>query len=438
MNSTEHSYSWKPASIASVRWILFGTVCGLVIGLFGSLFAIAIRFATNLRDAHPQVLFLLPLLGCAIIFCYHRIGSREDKGTNTVISAIRSGEHVPPQMAPLIFLSTVLTHLGGGSAGREGAALQLGGSISDMMGRLFRFHSNERRRVIMCGMSAAFSALFGTPLAAAIFAIEVSTVGLIYDSALVPCAISALTARAVASLFGLGPETYVIEAAPAFTPLTAVLTVALSALCGLLSTFFCVFLHRTEHFVEQRFRNEYLRIVLCAAALIVMTLLVGSQTYNGAGAPVIEMCLEDEAALIPAYAFLLKMLFTAVTLSGGFKGGEIVPSLFVGATFGTLFGRLVAAAAPALAFLPGMSALGTSGTAIWAAVGMGCMFCGVTNCPIASILICFEMFGFAGMPFCFLGAAIAYMTSGHFGLYHSQKILYSKFEPGEIDSPIHD
>lgn len=271
--------------------------------------------------------------------------------------------------------------------------------------------------MIMCGMSAAFSAVFGTPLAAAIFSMEVVSVGIMHYSALVPCVISSLVAHGVAGWFGIAPERFHIQMIPEFTILNASKTALLAVLCAGVSVLFCITLHTSEHLYKKYLKNPYLRIAAGGMLVILLTLLVGSQDYNGAGMPVIERCFENE--FVP-YAFLMKMLFTALTLGAGYKGGEIVPTFFIGATFGCLFGNIAVLS-------PGLCT----------AIGMGAVFCGVTNSPITSLFICFELFGFEGMPYFMLAIAISYMLSGYYGLYRSQKIVYSKYKTEFINRKTH-
>ena len=400
--------------ISAVKWVVFSIISGLVVGTAGTLFSFLMTFVTNARLNHPWLLFLLPIGGVIIVGCYYLLHDQNDTGTNLVISAIHSGDHLPVRMAPLIFISTLITHLCGGSAGREGAALQLGGSIGNGIGRLFRFDEKDKHVMIMCGMSAAFSSLFGTPLAAAIFSMEVVSVGIMHYSALVPCVIASLVAHAIAAMAGIAPETFVIAQIPDFTVLSAIKISALAILCALVSILFCLTLHGAEYLYKRFLKNSYLRIFVGGCIVVVLTLLVGSQTYNGAGMDFIARCMEE--ATVRPEAFLLKTIFTAATLCAGFKGGEIVPSFFTGAAFGCLFGNL----------------LGFSPT-LCTAVGMISVFCGVTNCPITSLLISFELFGYAGVPYFLLSVAFSYMLSGYFGLYHSQKIVYSKFKTNYIN-----
>ena len=397
-----------------VKWLILSIISGLVIGAAGTLFSLLMTFVTNLRLNHPWLLYLLPIGGLIIVGCYHLLHNQNDTGTNLVISAINAGDHLPVRMAPLIFVSTLITHLCGGSAGREGAALQLGGSLGNGIGRLFRLDEKDKHVMIMCGMSAAFSSLFGTPLAAAIFPMEVISVGIMHYSVLLPCVIASLVAHAVATMAGIAPETFVIAQIPDFTVASSVKISVLAILCALLSILFCLTLHSAEHLYKRYIKNPFLRIFVGGCIVIVLTLLVGSQTYNGAGMDFIARCMEE--ATVRPEAFVLKMIFTAATLCAGFKGGEIVPSFFTGAAFGCLFGNL----------------LGFSPT-LCTAVGMISLFCGVTNCPITSLLISFELFGYAGVPYFLLSVAFSYKLSGYFGLYHSQKIMYSKFKTSYIN-----
>lgn len=404
-------------ALVSVKWVIFAILVGTIVGLCGSAFYFGMSYVTALRTAHSWLIFLLPVGGLVIVGLYHLFHDEKDTGTNLVISAIHSGDELPFRMAPLIFVSTLITHLFGGSAGREGAALQMGGSIGNALGRLFRFDEKDKHVMIMCGMSAAFSALFGTPMAAAIFPMEMVSVGVMYYIALVPCVISSLVAHGIAVSFGVSNELFLIGEVPAFGILSSVKISVLAILCALVSILFCVILHQTEHLYKKLFKNPYLRVFAGGCLVVLLTCLVGSQSYNGTGINIIENCINGT---VRPEAFLLKMIFTALTLGAGYKGGEIVPSFFTGAAFGCLFGNL----------------LGFSPT-LCTAVGMTSVFCGVTNSPITSLLISFELFGYDGMPYFLLATAFSYMLSGYFGLYRSQKIVYSKYKTNYINKATH-
>ena len=396
-----------------LKWGIFSVIAGGTVGLVSTFFAYCLERVTDCREQNPWLLLLLPLGGLAIVFLYGFFHNNKDRGTNMVLSTIHAETELPFKMAPLIFVSTLVTHLLGGSAGREGAALQLGGSIGNQLGRWFRMDDMDKRIVVMCGMSAAFSAVFGTPIAASIFAMEVVSVGIMYYAALVPCVISALIAHGIAGYFGAEAEIFLLSQIPEFGVGSAVRISLLAALCALVSILFCILLHGSEYLYKRFLSNPYIRSFVGGAVVILLTLLVGDQRYNGSGIGLIEPSMEGEAA---PEMFLLKMLFTAATLGAGFKGGEIVPSFCIGGTFGCVMGKL-------MGFSPSLCT----------AVGMTAVFCGVTNCPISSLLISFEMFGYEGMPYFLLTIAFSYMLSGYFGLYHSQKIMYSKFKTNYIN-----
>lgn len=398
---------------SSIKWIIFAVLSGIVVGLTSTLFYFCMSVVTLMRAKNPWLLFLLPFGGLLIVGSYRLLHDEKDTGTNLVLSAIHSADELPLRMAPLIFISTLITHLFGGSAGREGAALQLGGSIGNGLGKLFRFDEKDKHIMIMCGMSAAFSALFGTPMAAAIFSMEVVSVGIMYYAALVPCVVSSLVAHGIAVFFGVPQELFLVNNIPDFSVSTAAVISLLAFLCALVSILFCIMLHQSEQLYKRFFKNPYLRVFAGGCFVILLTLLIGNQDYNGAGMNMIEQFMHG--AVRPE-AFLLKMFLTAVTLGAGFKGGEIVPSFFAGAALGCLFGNLTG-------FSP----------VLCTAVGMSAMFCGVTNCPITSLLISFELFGYAGMPYFLLAVAFSYMLSGYYGLYHSQKIVYSKYKANYIN-----
>ena len=404
-------------TITSIKWVIFSMLVGLIVGLCGTAFYKGLYIVTQTRIEHPWLIFLLPFAGLLIVGLYHALKNLNDGGTNLVISAIHSGDELPLRMAPLIFISTLITHLFGGSAGREGAALQMGGSIGNSLGKLFRFDEKDKHIMIMCGMSAAFSSLFGTPMAAAIFSMEMISVGVMHYSALVPCVISSLIANGVASKFDVKNEFFLIDEIPKFNIITAIQISILAALCALLSIVFCILLHKTQDLYKKVFKNQYLRVFAGGCFVLAVTLMVGSQTYNGTGMNIIDNCI---SGTVRPEAFILKMLFTALTLGAGYKGGEIVPSFCTGAAFGCLYGNL----------------FGFSPT-LCTAVGMTSVFCGVTNCPITSLLISFELFGYDGMPYFLLSIAFSYMFSGYFGLYHSQKIVYSKYKTNYINKSTH-
>ena len=407
---------WKNQLTVLVKWILMSLVTGGVVGTIASIFSYAVSWATAFRMAHFWVIFGLPLGGLLIVWLYKKAGEEKNTGTNLVLSVIRSqDEDVPIRVAPLILISTVITHFFGGSSGREGAALQFGASVGGWIGRRLHLNESDEKIIILSGMSAAFAALFGTPMAAAIFPMEVVSVGIMYYSALVPCMFASFTAQYVALLFKVRTlaHPYPVEDVPDFYSFQTLKFLILAIAFALAGVLFCVMLHTCEHKFKEWFANPYLRIVAGAAAVIVLRFLLGTEDYLGLGGGVIQASFKG--AVSPE-KFLLKMVFTCLTLCVGFKGGEIVPSLFIGATLGSAMWALLA--------LP---------PDICAACGMVGVFCAVTNSPISSMLIAFEMFGFTGMPFYCSVVAVSYLVSGYYSLYKEQRIVYSKTENKYVD-----
>ena len=330
----------KEANIFShtfLKWLWISVLIGLVGGLIGSIFYKSIASVTALRESNTWLIWLLPIGGMAIAALY-QITHTKGESTNDIIDSILLGSRVDLLLLPVIFISTVITHLLGGSAGREGAALQIGGSLGYNTGRLLKLDEKEERIAILSGMSAVFSALFGTPVTATVFALEVCSVGIIHYSGLVPCGIAALSAYWVTTIFHIAPTHFVIQQIP--VQLTMVIRVGiLAVLCAVLSVVFCEVMHASAHLAEKTVKNDYLRAFFGGLLLIGLTLLVGSYDYNGGGVNIIAMAIYEGRT--KPFAFLLKMLFTAVTISTGFKGGEIVPTFFIGATFGCLVGPLL-------------------------------------------------------------------------------------------------
>ena len=389
-----------------IKWSALALVIGSVAGAAGTIFSMGVSWATGFRLSHPSMLFFLPVSGLLIVWMYHSFHEEGNRGINMVIDAISSNERVTPATGPLIFFSTILTHLGGGSSGREGAALQLGGSIGNSFGEWFKLDERDKKIAIMCGMSAVFSALFGTPVAAAIFSLEVVSIGVLYYAALVPCVFSSFLAVGIARAAGLEGEHFPVEMIPALDLKAVGLLMLLGILCAAVSILFCVLLHTAEHTYRKCFPDARVRILAGSFLFIALTLLSGTRDYCGSSMGLIESSIEGS---VRYEAFLMKMLFTAVALGAGFKGGEIVPTLCVGAALGCAFGEITG-------FAPSLCA----------ACGMAALFAGVTNCPITSLVIALELFGYEGMEYFSIIIAVAFALSGYYGLYASQKFVYSK------------
>ena len=400
-----------------LRWIIFASVTGVILGLVAAAFNFCLTEAVTLRETNVGIAIFLPIVGLLIVYLYNKFSNAQDKGTNLVLSSINSDEHIPLRMAPLIFISTVLTQMFGGSAGREGAALQIGGSIGNYLGNWFKLDSKDKKVFIMSGMSAAFSAIFGTPVAAAIFSIEVGSVGIMQYSALVPCTISSLVASSIGKSLGCESPNYLIKGITEFNLLTGGKTILLACLCAGISVIFCIMLHSFGKVFKTFSSNPYERVFFGGTVILCITLILGTTRYSGT---VIEVITSAIGGTARNSDFFWKMLFTAITLACGYKGGEIIPSFFVGATFGCVI-------APVL----GLS------SSLGAAIGMVSVFCGVTNCPIASLLIALELFGKAPILYFLLAIAISYMLSGYYSLYKTQIIAVSKYKNEYVDKKTH-
>lgn len=404
---------WLVYLRAMLSWMCAAAITGVVCGVIGTVFHLGVERVTALRAEHGWLVFALPLLGLLIVAIY-KLFRTEGMSTNDVLDEIHFGRGVSLGLLPSIFFSTLLTHLGGGSVGREGAALQMGGAIGFQTGRLLRLDDSNMRTMTIIGMAAFFAALFGTPMAAAVFALEITTVGRVFYAQLFPCLVAALIACRVSALFGVAPTAFALDAPPVGTWM--MLRVGVLAVLGaLLSVVFCEAIHFACAQFEKRLPNPWLRIAVGGGLIAALTLLLGTTDYNGAGMDVIARAVEQGEA--ESAAFALKMLFTALSLGAGFKGGEVVPSFFVGAAFGCVAGPLLG--------LP---------AAFAAAVGLIAVFSGAVNCPLASTFLALELFGGAGVPYFALVCAISFVLSGYSGVYSSQRILYNKVKADYTES----
>ena len=396
----------KAYLITFLKWGLFGLLMGVLGGLLGAGFHHALHFVTHLRGEYNWLIFLLPAAGLLSVGIYTLFRQRSNRGTNQIIDAVLSGEEVSPLVAPTIFLATATTHLFGGSAGREGAALQLGGATASLLSKIFKLDQQDRKILIMSGMSAVFAGLFGTPLTAALFCMEFESVGTLFSPALLPCYIASFTAAKISGLLGVHAEGFLLDTAAAITMGNIWRFLLLAVLVSLAGILMCWVFHKAEHLAQHHVKNPWIRIVIGGLLVMGLTLLVGDHRYNGAG---MDMALGAVAGNANWFDFLMKMLFTAITLAAGFKGGEIVPTFCIGATFGCVIGGLL-----------GLDA------GLCGALGLIGLFCCATNSPFASIVLSIEMFGGSNLHLFALVCVICFVLSGKSGLYSSQIIEFPK------------
>ncbi len=392
-----------------VKWGIFGTWVGGLSGVASAGFLLSLDWAGRTRGTFPWLLFLLPLAGFAIVFAYGRYGNDVAAGNNLLLERIHDPEKsVPFRMAPMILISTVVTHLFGGSAGREGTAVQMGGTLAGLAAAPLRLSKADHSILLMTGVSAGFGSVFGTPLAGAIFGMEVLSVGRMRYNALVPCLMASFVGDLVCRSLGVVHHQYQVVPNPmpmsfAFFGLILVAGACFAAA----SATFTELTHWIQSAGKPFLRSQYVRVGVGSAIVIGLTFAVGTQKYNGLSLPLLERALTlDE---IPSYAFLLKILFTAVTLGVGFKGGEVTPLFVIGATLGHSFGVLTG-----------------QPPVVFAALGFAAVFAGAANTPLACTIMGIELFGASlAVPLAMV-CVLAYILSGHRGIYVSQRIPESK------------
>lgn len=401
------------------RWILFAVLLGGICGLIGTAFDLALELVSHQFGRLPWLIFLLPAAGLIIAWLYHRVGKiTKDNGPDMIIHSVREGRAVSPIVAPLVFAGTLLTQLCGGSSGREGAAIQMGGSVGIFCGKLLRMKEKNVHMLAMCGMAALFSAVFGTPVTSAVFAIEMISVGNIYYVAFFPCLLSSLVSYGIATFLGVVPVVQKMAAVviPELSLLTLGKVLLLGATFAIVTVLFVSAVHQAEHLAE-RIKNPYWRVLSGAGVMILLTLGIWLVTdafdYNGAGTEGVLAALAGDA---DPWDFFLKILFTAVTLGFGFKGGKIVPGFFIGATLGCVLATRMG--------LP---------PSFGAALGMVALFSGMTNCPLAALVLGLELFGGEGLLYFALASAMLYMLAGYYSFYSGRETNYSKLQEEYID-----
>jgi H+/Cl- antiporter ClcA len=404
-----------------LRWTLLAVPVAVLAGSATAFFLWSLDQVTKLQWAHPQWLWFLPVGGVVVGLLYHYLGKGSDKGNNLLIDEIHEpGGGVPTRMAPLVLFGTLVTHLFGGSAGREGTAVQMGGSLADMLVRLFRLGQENRRLMLMCGIAAGFGAVFGTPLTGAIFAMEVLVIGRVQYDALIPVLIASVVGDATCSAWGVHHTVYHLDVAAnagSHAPLEALLLgkVALAGMAfGLGGWFFSELTHSMQRGIAKLVPYAPLRPALGAVVVIALVYVMGTREYLGLGveAPpggqVSILASFEEGGATPL-SWLWKTIFTSVTLSSGFKGGEVTPLFFIGSTMGNALGVLM-----------------HEPVALFAALGFIAVFAGAANTPLACTVMGIELFGAHYAVYFAVACFVSYLFSGHSGIYLSQRVGVSK------------
>lgn len=393
--------------ISFIKWIVIGTIVGSLVGSAASFFLRSLEFATTFRTDNPWLLFLLPIGGAFISFLYSKYGKNSSKGNNLIIDKINTSEdHIPLRMAPLVFLGTFITHLFGGSAGREGTGVQIGSSIAESIGKLLKLDKVDTKIILMCGISSGFGSVFGTPLAGTIFGLEVAALGTMSYTGLIPCFISAFVGNLVTEIWGIHHTHYRILQIPDITYMVTLKIVIAAILFGLISKLFSELTHKLKEVFSFGFENASIKSFIGGIIIVAFTFIIGTRDYLGLSIPLIN---DSFTGHVRPFAFLIKIIFTSFTLGTGFQGGEVTPLFVIGSTFGNT-----------------LSSILNISPSFLAALGLIGVFSGATNAPITSFVLGLEMFGASGMEYMFMTCAISYLFSGHSGIYTSQKIGISK------------
>lgn len=385
------------------KWLILCLLVGVLSGFAAAFFLVSLEWATDCRNEHPWLLFLLPLGGLLIGYFYHKYDSEISKGNNLILETYENpGSKLAFKLAPSIFFSTLITHLFGGSAGREGTAVQMSTAIADQFSNKFSLTTNERKTLLIIGISAGFAAVFGTPLAGAVFALELLYFSKISLKSIGPALFTAYVAHYTVYYLGVEHTQYTIHSIPEIKATLLIWMAITAVIFGIAARLFS----RTTHFLSNQFRkhikNPILRPVLGGIILVGLFQFSLFSKYMGLGIPVIQEAFVNQSS---SFDFMLKIAFTALTLGCGFKGGEVTPLFFIGATLGSALSGIIP--------IP---------IAILAAVGFVALFAGATHTPVASTLMAMELFGWEIGILAAIGCFVAYLFSGRIGIYSSQVV----------------
>jgi H+/Cl- antiporter ClcA len=393
---------------ALTQWLLLGGLVGVVCGAASALFLFLLDEATAFRERHPIIVYTLPLAGLVLGVLYARWGAPIRGGNNLVIDTVHEGDRqIPLRMAPMVLLGTVLTHLFGGSAGREGTAVQMGGSLADAIARRFRASADTRRELLAAGIAGGFGSVFGTPIAGAVFGLEVVVVGRLGYEALLPALVASVVGDLVTRSLGIVHTEYPTPAPLPLSSLVLVKWLVFAVAVAVVAIIFVELMHRLKKLLEGRVPSLPLRMAVGGLAVVGLWKLVGTDAYLGLGVPTLIRAFVDPS--LPEAAFAWKLLFTAITLSAGFLGGEVTPLFFIGAALGNVLAR----------------ALGLP-VDLGAAVGMAALFAAAANTPLALSIMAVELVGASALPHVAIVATVAYLLTGHRGIYPSQRIARLK------------
>ncbi len=397
------SFEQIPSLLYLLKWILICVILGGIVGSVSAFFLLSLEWATSWRESHLWIIALLPIGGFIIGLSYHLYGNSVVKGNNLLLEELHSPKKIIPfRMAPLVLFGTVLTHFFGGSAGREGTAVQIGGAIADRFTKILNLSKRDRQIVLIAGISAGFASVFGTPIAGAIFALEVLILGRIRLDAIVPSFMAAVLADYFCRLWGISHTQYTISNVADMTAINLLWCLLAGIIFGLVAMLFSKSTHFWTHLFGKIIKYSPLRPAIGGVVLALAIYFMGTTKYIGLGIPTIVDAFQVN---LNSYDFIFKLLFTSFTLGAGFKGGEVTPLFFIGAALGNVL----------IWFIPLPMGL-------LAGMGFVAVFAGATNTPIACTIMGIELFGIESGVFIGLACCTAYLFSGHSGVYSSQII----------------
>ncbi len=389
------------------KWLLIAGVVAALSGTASAFLLIALEWATATHTAYHWLMWLLPVAGFAVGWIYLRFGEHVERGNNLIIDEIHDPKQtIPLRMAPFVFFGNIVSILFGASVGREGTAVQMGASLADQLTHLFKLNSADRKIILMVGISAGFASVFGTPLAGAIFGLEVLVIGRMRYDALFPCVVAAIIADQVSLLWGVQHTHYVVQSIPSITAWGFVAMVIAGIAFGLAGKAFADITHHTSAFFKKHIAYAPLRPLIGGIMIIAATWAVGTDRYIGLGISTIVDAFNQPLA---SYDFLGKMAFTVTSIGSGFKGGEVTPLFYIGATLGN-------ALAPVLD-MP---------FSLLAGVGFVAVFAGAANTPLASMVMAMELFGAEMGIYAAIACVVSYLFSGRTSIYRSQRVVQSE------------
>jgi H+/Cl- antiporter ClcA len=395
-----------PTAIYIMKWLLFAIIIGFLAGSASALFLVTLDWVGNFRESQRWLILLLPAGGLLVGTIYYFFGKGIESGNTLLIEKIHTpaSEHIPAKMAPMILIGTLLTHLFGGSAGREGTAIQMSGALADQLSRFIKITSKDRTTLLIAAISAGFASIFGTPLAGTIFGLEIYLIGKIRYHALLPALFAAVLADyTTQSIWHVHHTVYSIPFVPSLTISSILFAVLAGACFGLTALFFIRSSHALTDVIKNRITYSWLRPliggILLLAGFYFVYMLLDSTKFIGLGVPYIVEAFTEPST---PYDFLLKILFTVVTLSFGFKGGEVTPLFFIGASLGSALSIILP--------IP---------TALLAGMGFAAVFAGATNTPLACIFMAMELFGSSSAVYVGIACIVSYLCSGQAGIYRT-------------------